>query len=125
MVLLEPNLSAFAWWEEDDAYTDSLGTLQPERSFAAGRSSAGAVIRYPMSLAAGEFVPFVSFNADYYFSSDDAYATSLPVFDGIAARGGAGFGLRFDRATVDLTTEQTLGDDFGLLTGRTQVRIKF
>src|SRR5262249_24106476 len=45
-VLLEPSARVFALWEHENAYTDSLGTLQTERNFATGRASGGVKVSY-------------------------------------------------------------------------------
>jgi hypothetical protein len=39
--VLEPSARVFAQWEHENAYTDSLGTPQPARSFETGWASAG------------------------------------------------------------------------------------
>src|SRR5262249_44475532 len=48
-VLLEPSARVFALWEHENAYTDSLGTLQTERNFATGRASGGVKASYPLA----------------------------------------------------------------------------
>ena len=37
--LIEPSARIYALWEHENAYTDSLGTLQMERNFSSGRAS--------------------------------------------------------------------------------------
>jgi hypothetical protein len=40
-LLLEPSARVYALWEHENAYTDSLGTLQAARDFSTGRASIG------------------------------------------------------------------------------------
>ena len=48
-VLVEPSAQTLALWEHENAYTDSLGTLQTERNFATGRASSGVKVSYPLA----------------------------------------------------------------------------
>ena len=74
---IEPSARVYALWEHDDAYTDTLGTLQTERTFSTGRASAGTKVAYPWMWSATTTVaPYVGVYADYYFNQDDA---ALPV----------------------------------------------
>lgn len=36
--VIDPSASVYALWEHENAYTDSLGTLQADRNFDAGRA---------------------------------------------------------------------------------------
>src|ERR1700738_910790 len=45
--VLEPSSKVFVWWEQQNAWTDSLGTLQTDRSFSAGRVATGGKLLYP------------------------------------------------------------------------------
>ena len=47
--VLEPSARVFALWEHENAYTDSLGTLQTERNFSTGRASGGVKVSYPLA----------------------------------------------------------------------------
>src|SRR5262249_13214830 len=68
---IEPSARVYAVWEHDDAYVDTLGTAQAERTFSNGRASGGAKIAYPwMWSSATTLTPYVGLYADYYFNSD-------------------------------------------------------
>lgn len=91
--VFEPSARVFALWENEDAYVDSLGTAQAERDFSTGRASAGLKVGYPLMWSSTvTVVPYAGAYADYYFSSDDALALTIPVLlpeefvDGAAAR---------------------------------------
>jgi hypothetical protein len=49
MLVLEPSARVFALWEHENAYTDSLGTLQAARNFETGRASTGIKVAYPFA----------------------------------------------------------------------------
>ena len=71
--IVEPSAKIYVLWENDSAYTDSLGTLQPENDFSTGRASGGVKLSYPFTLDDGmKFVPYAGVYGDYYFSEDDA-----------------------------------------------------
>lgn len=74
---IENSARVYGLWEHERAYTDSLGTVQGERSFSTGRASAGAKVGYAWLWSMTTTVtPYVGGFADYYFNQDDA---SLPV----------------------------------------------
>jgi hypothetical protein len=74
---IEPSLRAYALWEHENAYTDSLGTMQAERNFSSGRVSAGTKVAYPWMWSATTLVtPYAGLYADFYFNNDDG---TLPV----------------------------------------------
>jgi outer membrane autotransporter protein len=72
-VEIEPSAKVYALWEHENSYTDSLGTLQPDRNFSSGRASTGVKVAYPWQLwwAAMKVTPYAGVYADYYFNSDD------------------------------------------------------
>lgn len=71
----EPSLRGYVFREKQEAYTDSLGTPQRQRSFSGGRVSAGARAAYPLQwLNGARLAPYLGLYGDYYFSSDDAHA---------------------------------------------------
>lgn len=75
----EPSAKVFALWEREDAYTDSLGTSQAERTFSTGRASAGVKVAYPWAWSAAATVsPYVGLYGDFYFNTDDASALVAP-----------------------------------------------
>jgi hypothetical protein len=102
---IEPSARVYALWEQQNAYTDSLGTPQAERSFFTGRASTGFNVAYPWLFdAALTISPYAGIYADYYFTGDDAAAvtlagagalTSTPFIDGWSARATGGLAARF------------------------------
>ncbi|MCS3727475.1 putative Ig domain-containing protein [Bradyrhizobium betae] len=101
-VLLEPSAKVYALWEHQNAYTDSLGTLQATNDFASGRASGGMRAAYPVAwLDSGLLLtPFVGMFGDYYFSKDDANTlaagtglASTPLLQGWSARATGGLGI--------------------------------
>jgi hypothetical protein len=113
---IEPSAKLYALWETENAYTDSLGTLQAERAFFTGRASAGIKLSYPwLTSAAVTLAPYAGFYADYYFTGDDTAAlalagtvpvASVPLLDGWSARATGGLAARFgNEATVALGAE--------------------
>jgi hypothetical protein len=70
--------NAWALWEHENAYTDSLGTLQTERNFATGRASGGVKVSYPLAWSSTtNLAPYLGLYGDYYFSRDDATTVGL------------------------------------------------
>ena len=45
-MIIEPPARVYALWENENAYTDSLGTLQTARTFKTGRGSGGMKMSY-------------------------------------------------------------------------------
>jgi hypothetical protein len=76
---IEPSANIFGIWENQDSYTDSLGTFQEENDFDTGRFSTGAKIMYPVQTASGlKLVPYAGLYADYSFEgSEDVAGTGL------------------------------------------------
>lgn len=88
-VILEPSARVYALWEHEDAYTDTLGTLQAARNFSVGRVSAGGKAIYPWLSGDLRIAPYVGLYGDYRFSSDNALPVGQPVVwigDGLSAR---------------------------------------
>jgi hypothetical protein len=98
-LLLEPSARVYALWEHENAYTDSLGTLQAARDFSTGRASVGAKVAYPMAWSSSvALAPYAGLYADYYFSQDDAQTaglTTVPLLQGFAARVTGGISAKF------------------------------
>lgn len=99
LVHVEPSAKAYALWEHQQAYTDSLGTLQDKRDFFSGRASAGSRFSIPWLVGPqNTVVPYVGVFADYYFNNDNtqpavidgAALASTPLLDGWSARVSAG-----------------------------------
>lgn len=103
---LEPSARVYALWEKENAYTDSLGTAQSERSFSTGRASVGAKLTYRWALSGTTAIaPFAGVYADNYFTKDDAGGAAIPAaMQGASARllGGVAvttdYGLKFSSA---------------------------
>jgi hypothetical protein len=104
--LIEPSVKVYALWESENAYTDSLGTLQNARTFSSGRASAGVKAAYPIAswIDGVLLVPYLGLYGDYYFTQDDAAAIALaggvplastPLLDGWSARLTGGIGAKF------------------------------
>ena len=100
---LEPSARIFGLWEQQNSYTDSLGTRQDRHTFFTGRASAGMRLVYPWEYNAKiTFAPYVGLYADTYFNSDDTasntaalQSTSVPILDGLSARVTAGITTRY------------------------------
>jgi hypothetical protein len=100
MLVLEPSARVFALWEHENAYTDSLGTFQPARSFETGRASIGTKAIYPLAWTSSTVAvsPYAGLYADYYFSKDDAQTvglTTVPLLQGFSARATGGLAASF------------------------------
>lgn len=130
VVVVEPSARVHALWEDQNAYTDNLGTRQAQRSFSAGRASGGARFLYPLQLGGGATLsPYAGLYADYYFSGDTALPAgqeALGIADGWSARavGGLALGLG-SAATLSVGTELGgIGADHKALsfTGRGAIR---
>ena len=103
-VVLEPSARVFALWEHENAYTDSLGTLQTERNFATGRASGGIKVSYPLAWSSTtNLAPYVGLYGDYYFSRDDATTvglTTVPLLQGWSGRVTGGVAMTFGRGAL-------------------------
>jgi hypothetical protein len=72
---IEPSARVYALWEHEDAYLDSLGIQQGERTFSTGRASAGSKLTMPFAWTDTlRLAPYLGVYADYYFNKDDAAA---------------------------------------------------
>jgi len=102
--IVEPSARVYALWEHENAYTDSLGTLQTARNFSTGRASAGVKTMYPVSWIDGILLaPYLGLYGDYYFTQDDAnlaqlagapVLASVPLLQGWSARATGGLNAR-------------------------------
>ncbi|WP_024511771.1 Ig-like domain repeat protein [Bradyrhizobium sp. ARR65] len=132
--LIEPSARVYALWEREDAYSDSLGTLQAPRDFSTGRASAGMKVTYPIAWSAtAEWAPYVGLYGDYYFNTDNAGAAVAPavptqfVMDGWSARATAGVATRFaNGAQVAIGSERGgIGGNFAVWTYRVRASVPF
>jgi hypothetical protein len=94
--LLEPSVRVFVLSENEGAWTDSLGTLQPERNFQTGRASAGGKIGKAVEFGDLRLLPYFGLYGDYVFMSDNALPVGgfvAAIHSGWAARLTAGIGV--------------------------------
>jgi hypothetical protein len=129
-VVIEPSARVFALWEHENAYTDSLGTLQTERNFATGRASGGVKLIYPWAWSSvTNLAPYVGLYGDYYFSRDDAATvglTTVPLLQGWSGRVTGGMAMTFGRGTVSAGGEYGgIGSDFHIWTWRVRGSMGF
>jgi hypothetical protein len=134
---IEPSARVYALWENENAYTDSLGTPQAERSFFTGRASAGLKVSYPwLASATVALAPYAGLYADYYFTGDDAATVALagaaplasvPLLEGWSARVTGGMAARFaNGAQVAIGAELGgIGGDVQIWTFRARGSIPF
>ena len=76
-MVFEPSARVYGLWEQENAYTDSLGTLQAAHDFDTGRASGGTKISYPFPTGLGTLAPYAGLYGDYYFSKDNGATTGL------------------------------------------------
>ncbi|WP_342708354.1 Ig-like domain repeat protein [Bradyrhizobium sp. B124] len=102
-LLIEPSARLYTLWEHENAYVDTLGTLQTARDFVTGRASGGVKLSYPLATTDAAVVsPYLGVYGDYYFSRDDAAALSVSgipvnptlVLEGWSARVTGGLNAR-------------------------------
>ena len=81
---VEPSLRVYGLSEQEDGYTDSLGTVQAPRGFDDGRVRGGTRLLYPLRLSALTTAePYFGIYGDYHFnganalSSDPSFAYSM------------------------------------------------
>jgi Bacterial Ig-like domain (group 3) len=125
-LMFEPSARIYALWEHENAYTDSLGTLQAERDFSTGRASTGVKVAYPIAWSSTvALAPYLGLYGDYYFNSDNATAalaqSGLPgavVLDGFSARAIGGVTAKFANGG-----QIALGTEFGGIGGNASIWI--
>jgi len=129
---IEPSARVFALWEHENAYTDSLGTVQAQRNFSTGRASGGVKLAYPFAwISTITLAPYAGVYGDYYFNTDDVMAAGaavlVPIFDGWSARASVGIGAQFaSGGQLTLGGERSgLGGNFGLWTYRARASVPF
>lgn len=78
--ILEPSAKVYALWEQQRAWTDSLGTLQDARRFSAGRVALGGRVIAPWQVSSAlSLSPYAGFYGDWRFSTDNAVPAGQPV----------------------------------------------
>ena len=133
-VQIEPSARVYALWERENAYTDTLGTLQTARDFSTGRASGGIKLSYPMMWSStATLAPYVGVYGDYYFNSDTAsvaLAGAIPaaiVLDGWSARAVGGLATKFSNgAQIAVGGERSgIGGNFAIWTYRARASVPF
>jgi hypothetical protein len=134
-VQIEPFARVYALWERENAYTDTLGTLQAQRNFSTGRASGGVKLAYPVAWTSTvALAPYVGLYGDYYFNTDDAallaVAPAIPVttvLDGWSARAIGGVAAKFaNGAQVAVGGERSgIGGNFSIWTYRARASVPF
>ena len=130
---IEPSARVYALWEHENAYTNSLGTLQAARDFSTGRASGGVKLSYPVGWSAtATIAPYVGIYGDYYFNADSAGAPAagaIPfiVLDGWSARAIGGLTASFTNgAQISVGGERGgIGNNFTLWTYRARASVPF
>ena len=79
MFRIEPSASVYALWEKQNAWIDSLGAAQADRSFSAGRTALGSKLIRPMAVGDMTVSPYAGFYGDWRFASDNALPGGTPV----------------------------------------------
>ena len=105
---IEPSAKVYMLWENESAWTDSLGTAQASRNFSAGRTALGAKVGRSLETSNGWTVtPNAGFYGDWRFQSDSAIPTgtsvanigtgwSVRVTGGLAAKAAGGCMVSLD-----------------------------
>jgi hypothetical protein len=134
-LLIEPSARVYALWEHEDAYIDTLGTPQSDRTFATGRASGGVKLSYPTGWESGiKIAPYAGFFGDYYFNRDTSAATAtlatvpIPlVLDGWSARATGGIAASLaNGARLEIGGERSgIGGNFAIWTYRARGSIPF
>ena len=132
---IEPSARVYALWEHENAYTDTLGTLQAARDFSTGRASGGAKVVYPFAWSDIVFAPYAGLYADYYFNTDSAgplavVPGAIPTglaFDGWSARATGGLTASFNGgAQLTVGAERSgIGGNVGVWVYRARGSIPF
>jgi hypothetical protein len=133
-IQIEPSARIYALWEHENAFTDTLGTLQTARDFATGRASGGVQFSYPFSWWSGvSLMPYVGLYGDYYFNSDNAGPIAIAgipaafVLEGWSARATGGIAARFGNGgQITIGGERGgIGGNAGLWTDRARASVPF
>lgn len=102
--VVEPSAKLYILWEQQSAWTDSLGTAQDGRNFSAGRTALGAKIARPFAAFDGwTLSPSAGLYGDWRFSSDNALPTATQVAnigDGWSGRVTAGLSATASGGTM-------------------------
>ncbi|MGL4405734.1 MAG: autotransporter outer membrane beta-barrel domain-containing protein, partial [Notoacmeibacter sp.] len=125
---IEPSLKASSLWQSQNAYTDSVGTMQAARSFNTSQIAAGLKASTTIDLSDGKsFSPYAAVTADWRYSSGDTTAT-LKAMDNLSASFNAGFNAKVNaNTTLNLDgTVSGLGlDDFKIWSIKAKLGVGF
>ena len=134
-IQIEPSARIYALWEHENAYTDTLGTLQDAHNFSTGRASTGVKLSYPVAWSDSvAFAPYAGLYGDYYFTHDSAGAAvataaipSALVLDGWSARATGGVAARFSNGgQIAVGAERGgIGGNVGVWTYRANASVPF
>jgi hypothetical protein len=118
--VLEPSAQVFALWEQENAYTDSLGTQQSAQNFSTGRASGGVKVSYPFTWSSTiALAPYLGLYGDYYFTGDNATnvgLTTVPLLQGWSARATGGVTMSFGPGAL-----LSAGGEYGGIGGGFQI----
>ena len=129
--VVQPSAKLYMVWESQRAWTDSLGTLQADRKFSAGRTALGAQVVRPWAITNGWMVsPYAGLYGDWRFSTDNALPTGTPVANlknGWSARVTSGLTASTLRgANISLGGELGgLGATYKIWTGNVRAAVPF
>lgn len=131
-LLIEPSARVYALWEHENAYVDTLGTLQTARDFTTGRASGGVKLSTPIAWRDDvTLLPYAGVYSDYYFTRDNAAAigalASTPLLDGWSARLIGGVNARLaGGATIGVGAEYGgIGGDLQIWRWTAKARVPF
>jgi hypothetical protein len=122
---IEPSARIYALWEHENAYTDSLGTMQSDHTFFSARASGGAKLIYPMAWTSTiTLAPYVGLYGDYYFNGDDAALVAIsgavplstPFLEGWSGRATGGLAAYLAGGAT-----MAIGAELGGIGGTTQL----
>jgi hypothetical protein len=118
--ILEPSAQVYGLLENENQYTDSLGTIQTARRFETGRASGGMKVSLPLaSSGSPNLTPYAGLYSDYYFTSDNASViglNSVPLLQGWSARATGGFAMTFGGGS-----QLAVGGEYGGIGGNVHV----
>jgi hypothetical protein len=129
--MIEPSARVYILWERENAWTDSLGTLQASRNFSAGRTALGVKIGRPFEVSNGwTLMPYGGLYGDWRFQTDNALPTGTLVANiGTGWSGRVTSGLMAKAAggsTVSLDGEYGgLGANYKIWTGNVRGTVPF
>jgi hypothetical protein len=117
-VVLAPSAKLYVLWEDQDAYTDSLGAAHASVNSYVGRASLGGRVSRAYAFSDGmSITPYIDLYGDWRFSDDGLAGTpDTGAEDGLSARTGAGFALSTSRGIA-----VSLGGEVGGLGQDTQI----